>query len=76
MSRPTAGPYETEPVGYRPAQANLDLLLQAADVAGVQLGAYDRRILTWLAGYEAATVDVIVGLIARAHDSAYEKDSQ
>jgi hypothetical protein len=34
--------------------------------AGVDLGAFDREILGWLAGYEPSTVQVIVGLIARA----------
>lgn len=34
--------------------------------AGVDLGAFDRKVLGWLAGYEASTVQVIVGLIARA----------
>lgn len=41
--------------------------LEAACVeAGVELGAFDRSILTWLAGWEASTVEVIIGLITRA----------
>jgi hypothetical protein len=32
----------------------------------VRLGAYDRRILAWLAGWEPDTVQVVVGPIGRA----------
>jgi hypothetical protein len=43
------------------------MLTTACQDAGVELGAYDRRILGWLAGYEPATCQVIAGLIRRAH---------
>jgi hypothetical protein len=42
-------------------------LLATCEAAGVQLGAYDVRILTWLAGWEPETVQVVAGLIGRAH---------
>lgn len=45
----------------------LQHLLAACDAAGVELGAFDRRILTWLAGYEAASVQVVIGLINRTY---------
>lgn len=41
-------------------------LLAACQDASVQLGAYDRRILAWLAGWEPETVQVVIGLISRA----------
>jgi hypothetical protein len=40
---------------------------------GVELGAFDVRILNWLAGYEAATVQVVIGLISRAYAAGVEQ---
>jgi hypothetical protein len=45
---------------------NEAMLLQACAAAGVTLGAFDRRILGWLAGWEPTTCAVIAGLITRA----------
>lgn len=42
------------------------LLEDACRAAGVQLGAYDHRILLWLVGWEPSTCAVIAGLISRA----------
>lgn len=42
-----AGPLDREPIGYRPTAADLRDVLTAA---GVTLGAYDEKIVTWLAG--------------------------
>jgi hypothetical protein len=42
----------------------------ACEAAGVELGAFDRRTLTWLAGYEPSTVQVIIGLITRAAEGS------
>jgi hypothetical protein len=77
-----AGPYETERQARQAAiaaagpprpgwsilsEAQLhNLLLDACEAAGVQLGDYDRRILAWLTHYEDATVAVVAGLIERA----------
>ena len=36
-------------------------------MAGVELGAFDRRVLAWLSGWEPETAVVIAGLITRAH---------
>ena len=38
----------------------------AAVLAGVELGAWDRRIAGWLAGWDAATVLTVASWIARA----------
>ena len=72
-------PYETERQAREAARHITDsppgswqdglqrLLEDACTVAGVQLGAYDQRILRWLAGWEPATCAVVAGLISRAH---------
>jgi hypothetical protein len=48
---------------------NHRVLGQALAAAGVELGAYDERILGWLAGFEPATVAVVAGLIGRAYQA-------
>jgi hypothetical protein len=45
---------------------NLRLLQETCETAGVTLGSYDRRILQWLAGWEAQVFVVIAGFITRA----------
>ena len=49
---------------------NLRMLLDAVGAAGVKVGAYDVRILEWLAGFEPATCAVVAGLITRAAEGA------
>jgi hypothetical protein len=46
--------------------ANHEMLCTACASAGVELGAYDHRILQWLAGFEPQTCAVIAGIISRA----------
>ncbi|MFY9927101.1 MAG: hypothetical protein WAK82_03770 [Streptosporangiaceae bacterium] len=46
---------------------NLAMLEGACEAAGVGLGAYDRRVLAWLAGFEPQACAVVAGLIARAN---------
>jgi hypothetical protein len=48
---------------------NHKMLCEALTAAGVELGAWDHRILLWLAGYEPSTCAVIAGLISRAHQA-------
>jgi hypothetical protein len=48
------------------AEGNHRLLEQACTTARVELGAYDRRILAWLAGWEPEVCAVVAGLISRA----------
>jgi hypothetical protein len=73
-----SGPYETErdaqdaahrwPVGGTANEnPNLTMLLDALLGTDVALGAYDRRIVEWLAQWEPATCAVVAGLITRAH---------
>jgi hypothetical protein len=42
------------------------LITGACEAAGVELGAYDARIVRWLAGFEPQACAVIAGLITRA----------
>lgn len=53
----------------RMAPHNHRLLCEAIDAAGVQAGAFDHRVILWLAGWEAETCVVIAGLIRRARNA-------
>lgn len=66
------GPVDNPPVIFRPAADNEAALLAALDLAGVDLGTYDRRLVTWLASWEWATVAPIAGWITRANQPAEE----
>ncbi len=71
-----SGPFETEreaaaaslwgqfPAGLNMRACNLADL--AAELSGIELGAYDKRIIEWLAGWEPSTVAVVCGLVSRA----------
>lgn len=50
---------------------NEGLLLAALGGAGVELGAYDRRIIGWFAGWEPSIVQVVIGWIERAHAAGH-----
>jgi hypothetical protein len=47
-------------------EPSLRMLLDVLLAADVELGAYDRRIVEWLARWEPATCAVIAGLVSRA----------
>ena len=64
--------FEADPGPGRIGAPNLRMLLDAVAAAGVQVGAYDIRILEWLAGWEPATCAVVAGLIARASQRGQE----
>jgi hypothetical protein len=58
------------PVGGQDGPAaSLAMLMDACLGSGVQLGAWDARIVEWLAGFEPSTCAVIAGLICRAHQA-------
>lgn len=75
------GPFETEHearaavehILSSPAAAMRDgnhrLLEDSCRAAGVELGAWDQRILVWLASWEPSTVAVVAGLITRAREN-------
>lgn len=47
-------------------------LLAACEESRVELGAYDRRVLAWLCRWEPTTVQVVIGLVQRAHEAGRE----
>jgi hypothetical protein len=59
-------PVETEPRGHVSGPDQLDQLLAVLADADVDLGAYDRRIVEWLAGWEWSTVATIASWVKRA----------
>ena len=59
-----AGPVEAAPRGFVPEGERAEIL--AGVLAGIELGAWDRRIAAWLAGWDAATVLTIASWVARA----------
>jgi hypothetical protein len=60
--------FDLDPGAGKMAPHTHQMLMRACTAAGVSLGAYDRRILAWLATWEPQTAAVITGLISRAHD--------
>jgi hypothetical protein len=62
--------FEAAPGLGRMQAPNLAMLRAACEAAGVELGAYDLRILAWLAGWEPQICAVIAGLITRARRHA------
>ena len=60
----------TSPAGTARAVARQHLHAACA-AAGVELGAYDREVLEWLAGWEPDMAQVVIGLIGRAHAAGY-----
>lgn len=63
-SRVPGGPVEVAPVGFVPAAEQERILAEV--LAGVELGAWDQRMVAWLAGWDAATVLTIASWITRA----------
>jgi hypothetical protein len=59
-----AGPVEAPPRGFVPEGERAEVL--AGVLAGIELGAWDRRILEWMAGWDAATVLTVASWIARS----------
>jgi hypothetical protein len=62
--RVPVGPVEVAPPGFVPAFEQERILGEV--LAGVELGAWDQRMVGWLAGWDAATVLTIASLIVRA----------
>jgi hypothetical protein len=59
-----AGPLESAPGGFVPGEERSVLLAEV--LAGVELGAWDRRVAGWLAGLDTSTALTIASWIARA----------
>jgi hypothetical protein len=62
--RVPAGPVEVPPRGFVPRAEQAEIL--AGVLAGIELGAWDRRILDWMAGWDACTVLTVASWVARA----------
>lgn len=60
------GPVQEAPGGFVPVAEQRRLLAEA--LAGVELGAWDERILDWLAGWDACTVLTVASWIVRARE--------
>ena len=65
--RVPVGPVEAAPGGFVPRAEQRQILVEA--LVGVELGAWDERIVEWLAGWDACTVLTIASLLVRARDS-------
>lgn len=63
---------------HRPVAPGRDLAAVRGDylaaltepLTGLPLGAYDRRILTWLAGWDVPTIGAVASLLHRARAAA------
>ncbi|WP_086564291.1 hypothetical protein [Streptomyces africanus] len=71
MSAIPTGPLDREPIDYPngefPSAAERESVLRdALSAAGVETGAYDDRIVKWLAGWEWSTLATIASWVQRA----------
>ena len=53
------------------SKVRTDYLFGVLAVAGVELGAYDRRIAAWVAGWDVETIQAIAGWVERAHAAGH-----
>ena len=67
-------PIQTAPRGYLPATGRAQILASA--LAGLELGAWDRRILHWLAGRDTSTVLTIASWITRTRATTASQEPQ
>jgi hypothetical protein len=63
-SRVPEQPVEVAPSGFVPAAEQEQILVEV--LSGMELGAWDRRMVGWLAGWDAATVLTIASWVVRA----------
>jgi hypothetical protein len=57
--------------GTRPGKPGYRAVLREA-LQGVELGAYDRQMIEWMAGWDTPTVAVVVSLLHRAREAGEE----
>jgi len=67
-------PIQTAPRGCLPATGRAQILTAA--LAGLELGAWDRRILHWLAGWDTSTALTIASWITRARATTASQQPQ
>jgi len=63
-----AGRVDRDPRGWLDRAGREAALSDALRAAGVELGAVDRLVLGWLAGWEPATVAVVASWVHRASE--------
>jgi hypothetical protein len=63
----SAGPLEADPGGFASREERAALL--AGVLAGVELGAWDRRVAGWLADLDTSTLVTVASWIARAREA-------
>jgi hypothetical protein len=68
------GPVQTAPRGHLPATGQAQILASA--LAGLELGAWDRRILRWLAGWDTSTALTIASWITRSRAATANQEPQ
>ena len=62
-----AGPLESDPGGFVSGDERPVILAEVLD--GVELGAWDRRVVGWLAGLDTSTALTIASWIGRAREA-------
>ena len=65
--RVPAGPLESAPGGFVPGEDRLAFLADVLD--GVDLGAWDLRVVRWLSGLDTSTALTVASWIARAREA-------
>jgi hypothetical protein len=68
------GPIQTAPRGHLPATGRAQIV--ASTLAGLELGAWDRRILRWLAGWDTSTTLTIASWITRSRAATANQEPQ
>jgi len=68
------GPIQTAPQGFIPRPGHAQILATA--LTGLELGAWDQRILHWLADWDTCTVLTIASWITRARAAPGSREPQ
>jgi hypothetical protein len=69
--RVLGGPVEAPPAGFVSAAERERIVVEA--LSGVELGAWDRRMVAWLAGWDTATVWTIASWMVRARTAGPQR---
>ena len=65
--RVPVGPVERPPAGFVARSEQVEIL--AAALSGIELGAWDERIVEWMAGWDTSTVLTVASWIVRARSA-------
>jgi hypothetical protein len=61
------GPIEADPIAYYGDREMPEVCALLDDaLAGIELGAYDKRIVEWLKGWDKPTIVTVASLVQRA----------